>query len=119
MGLIRDFCQPAYEAWLCEAVAIGRIKAPGYFENDAIRAAWSKAQWQGSTMGSVDPKKEAEAAVIKINASLSTAEREAAEINGSDVFENMAQRQREFNNEPVRKVKAAPIQPQKGANNNA
>ncbi len=110
VGLVRDFCQPSYEAWMAEAVATGRIEAPGFFDDPAIRAAWCRAQWQGSTMGSIDPKKEAEAAVIKINNSLSTAEREAAEINGSDVFENMEQRKREIARVPVPVVAQQPAQ---------
>ncbi len=108
MGLVRDFCQPCYEAFLAEAVATGRIAAPGFFESDAARAAWCKVQWQGSTMGSVDPKKEADAAMIRINGNLSTGEREAAEINGSDFFENAAQRDREIKAAP--KTGAVPVE---------
>ncbi|MCL2087646.1 MAG: phage portal protein [Oscillospiraceae bacterium] len=31
--LINDFCQPIFEEWLAEAVAKGRVKAPGFFQN--------------------------------------------------------------------------------------
>ena len=39
----RDFCQPVYEVWLAEAVAIGRISAPGYGSDPIITKAWSNA----------------------------------------------------------------------------
>lgn len=35
-----DFCKPIYEIWLSEAVALGRIQAPGFFSDPLIRAAW-------------------------------------------------------------------------------
>ena len=34
--LATDFCQPVYEEWLTEAVAKGRIKAPGFFTDAVI-----------------------------------------------------------------------------------
>ena len=34
---ISDFCQPVYEIWLAEAVATGRIKAPGFFSDPLLR----------------------------------------------------------------------------------
>ena len=42
---VNDFCQPVYEIWLAEAIALGRIKAPGFFSDPLIRAAWSGARW--------------------------------------------------------------------------
>ncbi len=95
-GFVRDFCQPAYEAFLAEAVALGRIQAPGFFEDKAIRKAWSKADWIGTTMGQIDPLKEVKAARERMAAGISTGEREAAENNGSDFKENMRQRAMEM-----------------------
>lgn len=37
---VSDFCKPVYEVWLCEAVARGRIQAPGFFNDPMIREAW-------------------------------------------------------------------------------
>lgn len=99
-GFTRDFCQPCYEAFLAEAVALGRIQAPGFFEDPAIRHAWSKAEWIGTTMGQIDPLKEVKAARERMAAGLSTGEREAAEMNGSDFTENMTQRAVEIAMEP-------------------
>lgn len=88
----RDFCQPVYVAWLSEAVAIGRIEAPGFFDDDLIKAAWCGADWYGPVMGVLDPVKEAEGAALRIEHGLSTGEREAAEMTGTDFDENIAQR---------------------------
>src|SRR5699024_4820840 len=49
--LTQQFCQPIYEEWLAEAVAKGRINAPGFFSDPAIRAAWSGAEWYGPSQG--------------------------------------------------------------------
>ena len=93
---IADFCQPVYEAFLAEAVALGRIEAPGFFDDPVIRASWCKCNWIGSTMQQLDPLKEVSAAAKRIELNLSTQEREAAEFNGSDWGENVAQRRREI-----------------------
>lgn len=92
---IADFCQPVYEAFLAEAVALGRIEAPGFFDDPVIRASWCKCNWIGSTMQQLDPLKEVSAAERRIALNLSTQEREAAEFNGSDWNENITQRRRE------------------------
>lgn len=93
---IADFCQPIYEAFLAEAVAIGRIKAPGFFEDPFKRWCYSKCQWIGSTMQQLDPLKEVQAAKERIALNISTEEREAAEFNGSDWEENISQREKEL-----------------------
>lgn len=91
----RDFCQPVYERWLAEAVAIGRVKAPGFFSDPLMRRAWSRASWYGPTMGMLDPVKEVTAAKLRIDYGLSTGEQEAAEITGTEYEENISQLQAE------------------------
>ncbi len=59
--LINGVCQPTYEMFLAEAVATGRIKAPGFFDDPLIRSAWCGAKWIGPVQGSIDPKKEIDA----------------------------------------------------------
>ena len=90
------FNQQIWEMWLSEAVAIGRVEAPGFFDDPAIRRAWCKCVWNGVTMGHVDPRKEVEAAVLRINHNLSTEEQEAAEYNGNDWSEVIRQRKKEI-----------------------
>lgn len=85
----KEFCQPVYEEWLSEAIAIGRIKAPGFFNDPAIRRAWLASEWNGPAPGQLDPVKEAKAAGIRISHGLSTREREAIETNGSDFWTNV------------------------------
>lgn len=87
----RDFCQPVYETWLYEAIAIGRIKAPGFFDDPAIRAAWSCADWYGPTMSILDPVKDIRGSAMRVQYGLSTREREAAEMTGTDFEENLDQ----------------------------
>lgn len=87
----RDFCQPVYEAWLAEAVAIGRVKAPGFGSDPLITAAWSGADWFGPVMGMLDPVKEVNGAALRVKYGLSTGEREAAEITGTSYDDNIDQ----------------------------
>lgn len=92
---VRDFCQPVYEAWLEEAVAIGRIKAPGYGSDPLITKAWQGAEWYGPVMGQLDPTKEASAAMMRCAMGASTFEREAAEITGTNFDDNVDRLQQE------------------------
>lgn len=80
--LVDGFCQPVYEEWLAEAVAKGRIYAPGFFDSEAVRAAWCGAEWYGPAQGQLDPLKEANAARVRVEEEFSTREREAAEMTG-------------------------------------
>jgi lambda family phage portal protein len=80
--LVQSFCQPIYEEWLSEAVAKGRIEAPGFFEDEAVRSAWCGAKWHGPSQGQLDPLKEANAAKVRVEQEFSTREQEAAEMNG-------------------------------------
>ncbi len=90
--LAHDFCQPAYTEWLWEAVAKGRVIAPGFGGDPLITRAWAGAEWNGPAPGQLDPMKEAQAAKLRIDEELSTRAKEAAEINGSDFEGNHAQR---------------------------
>ena len=93
--LVQTFCQPIYEEWLAEAVATGRVTAPGFFNDPAVRAAWCGAEWFGPTQGHLNPLQEANAAKVRIETVISTREREAAEMNGQDWNEIQAQSARE------------------------
>lgn len=91
---VSDFCQPIYEQWLSEAVAIGRIKAPGFFEDPIKRAAWCSADWFNETSRFLDPVKETQAMVMRLQNGLSTYRKELAESFGLDfdeVAETLAQ----------------------------
>lgn len=74
---------------------MGRINAPGFFDDARKRAAWSEANWYGPTFASLDPLKEMQAAILRLETGLSTREKEAAEITGTDYEENMEQQKYE------------------------
>lgn len=91
-----NFNQPIYEQWLSEAVASGRIEAPGFFDDPAIRQAWCGCAWMGASMGHVDPLKEAKAAAERIALHITTEEQEAGEYNGNNWQSNIRQRKKEI-----------------------
>ncbi len=93
--LANDFCQPIYEEWFAEAVAKGRIPAPGFFADPIIRKAYTAAEWNGPAQGLLNPVQEVEAAEKRVVNGFSTRDREAMEMNGSDFYRNAAQRKRE------------------------
>lgn len=90
------FNQPIYEQWLTEAVAAGRIEAPGFFDDPAIRQAWCGCDWMGASMGHVDPLKEVNAAERRIANNITSQEQEASEYNGNDWAAIVRQRKREI-----------------------
>lgn len=87
--LVKDFCEPVYELWLTEAVALGRISAPGFLTDPLIRRAYLGADWIGPSQGQLDPTKEVQAATMAIEAGLTTREAEAIKLNGSDYVANV------------------------------
>jgi lambda family phage portal protein len=97
-----DFCQPVYELWLAEAVARGRVNSPGFFNDPAIRKAWSGSDWNGPAPGQIDPVKEVQAATLRVQEGYSTHEKETIELTGGDWDKNIVQIQRE--NELLKKA---------------
>lgn len=93
--LANDFCQPIYEEWLSEAIAKGRIYAPGFFDSPIIRKAYCNAEWNGPSQGQLDPVKEANAAVIRVQNGFSTRSKETVELTGGDFVKNNRQRIKE------------------------
>jgi lambda family phage portal protein len=89
------FCQPVYEAWLEEAVARGRVDAPGFFDDPAMRAAYAGAEWIGDGPGQIDPLKEVQAATARIAGNLSNHTLETLEMRGMDWAEVHEQLQAE------------------------
>ncbi|MCL2488790.1 MAG: phage portal protein [Oscillospiraceae bacterium] len=92
---VDDFCQPVYEIWLAEAVARGRIKAPGFFDDPLIRDAWSDARWIGPAPGVLDPTREAKAAIMNVDRGFKTHEQITRELGGGDWYDNVEQLEKE------------------------
>lgn len=86
--LTNDLCKPVYEIWLTEAVALGRITAPGFLTDPLIRQAYLGCEWIGPSQGMLDPTKEIQAAVMAIDHGLTTHEQEAIKLNGSEFTAN-------------------------------
>lgn len=80
--LINGVCQPVFEMFLSEAVATGRIKAPGFFDDPLIRSAWCGAMWIGPVQGSIDPKKEIDANIKAVEHGFKTHTQVTREIGG-------------------------------------
>ncbi len=80
--LAKKFCQPAYELWLADEVAEGRISAPGFFSSQEIRAAWCQCLWTGDGPGSIDPQKEVMAAKERVQLGISTLDQESTLHDG-------------------------------------
>lgn len=125
--LVNMFCQPVYERWLCEAVAIGRIKAPGFFSDPRIRAAWCKARWIGPVQGQLDPTKEVKADILAVAHGFKTHEQVTREYGGGDWNENIEELTHENealaaaggNNQDAERFSQEPDDPEKGDGDDA
>ena len=93
--LADDFCRPVYEVWMSEAVARGRIYAPGFFTNPAIRAAYLGSEWLGPSQGQLDPVKEITAEILACSEGYSTHEQSTIRLNGGQWDANVEQLIRE------------------------
>ena len=93
--LTADFCQPIYEEFLAEAVAKGRVNAPGFFTDPLAKKAYCGAEWIGPAQGHLNPLNEARAAEIRVKNSFSTRTRETIELENGDFFKNNNLRIRE------------------------
>lgn len=116
---VADFCQPIYEIWLTEAIARGRIQAPGFFDDPLVRDAWCCARWIGPVQGQIDPRKEVDAALLQISHGLKTHEQVTREMGGGDWNENVTQLERENELLKAAGLFPAPATTQQGGDDNA
>lgn len=93
--VIVRLCAPVREAVLAESIAAGRISAPGFFSDPAIKAAWLGAIWIGPARISIRPDQEYKAAEIAEDRGWKTAHMNAAELTGADWSRTIEQRGRE------------------------
>ncbi|MDO4439210.1 MAG: phage portal protein [Eubacteriales bacterium] len=89
------FCQPIYEEWFSEAVARGRINAPGYFSDPVVKKAYTGCMWNGPARTNLNPVQEVNAAIQRVNAGFSTAQDETAQMTGGDYNRNIKLRRME------------------------
>jgi len=83
-----QFLNIVFDLWLEEAVALGDVQAPGFYER---RKAWSRCRWIFDGKGWLDPAREAQASQLRLAVGLSTYEDEIAD-QGKDWEEVMEQR---------------------------
>ncbi len=79
-----DFCQPVTETWLAEAVASGRIRAPGFFSDARMRWAYCRGAWHGDSQGSLNPRDEVTAWLDAVDGGLTTLTRGSWELFGQN-----------------------------------
>jgi lambda family phage portal protein len=108
-------CQPVYEEWLADAVASGRISAPGFFSDQAIRKAWCGSKWSGDGPGAIDPMKEAQAARERMDIGLTTLAEEIVAFDGGDWEQKHIQQVRERSEREEGGLVAPVTQPLPGA----
>lgn len=109
--LARNFCQPVYQWFLYEAVALGLVKAPGFLDDPLRRAAWSVAQWIGPARIVIDPTKEATAAEKWMDLGVKTGDEVTLEITGGDYWANLAKRVSETEFRATTKLDIRPAVP--------
>lgn len=80
-----EMCQPIYEVLLDEAVALGRLSAPGFrFADPLIKKAYCGSAWDWPARGQLREDIEIKAARERIDIGISTRRAEAARITGQD-----------------------------------
>jgi len=93
--LVENFCEPIYEAWMYEAVALGRIHAPGFMHDQAVRKAYLSALWVGPAKPVLDLVKEANGRAIMEDRGWMTASENTTEMTGGDWGKKHKQRAKE------------------------
>lgn len=90
-----DFLNIWAEAWLSEEIAAGRVEAPGWSDR-RLRAAWMNIRWIGTSVPTIDPKKEAEGDNLRLSQGAMTLDDNALKFNGSNGAQNREQLKREL-----------------------
>lgn len=107
--LARNWCQQLYKWMWEEAVAIGRLKAPGFFTDPVKRQAYLYAEWIGPTRISLDPLKEAKADDVDLTNGATTLQKIGIQRTGGDWQDNILQRGREMRLMRGEGIEPAPV----------
>lgn len=93
--IVEAFMNMLFSLWLEEAIFLGIIRlprnAPNFYQ---AKRAWTRCQWIGSGRLMIDELKEVKAAVARLEAGISTYERESAHL-GMDFEETIEVQNRE------------------------
>jgi capsid protein len=93
--LADNFLRLVYEVWMWEAVASGRLDAPGYFSDPLIRAAYLGSDWVGQAKGQIQESDEVDAAAKRVEYGFSTLQQETVQLTGGDWEQNHPQQVKE------------------------
>ena len=110
--MVRSLCQPFYEMVIEEAILRGRLVAPGFFDDPAIRRAWLNASWYGPVKMSLDPKKDADADTTDLANRTKTRSQIIMERTGGDVesvFEGLGYEEQLAEENGLKSAAPAPI----------
>lgn len=83
-NFISDFARPVYERWLSEAVMIGLVEAPGYFEDPLRRFLWNGCRWISDAAFLLDPQKETQAIKMQLDEQLIDRDTACSMISGGE-----------------------------------
>lgn len=92
--IVAQFHRTVYQNFLTDRIFSGRINAPGFFEDEDIRNAFSVATWDGETPGQIDPTKDTQGAQLRNQGFYTTMTSEAAAV-GQDFRRNVRRAKRE------------------------
>lgn len=81
---ISDFCQPIYEKWLSQAIIMGEIEAPGFFEDPIKRSVWCGCRWISDAAFLLDPLRETQAIKMQIDEQILDRDTACAMVNGGE-----------------------------------
>ncbi len=87
----REVADHVFQWFFTEAVAIGRLKAPGYLTDPVKRVAWLGKQWIGPTRIQINPQLEARADEVDLGMGTKTRDQIITERTGGDFQRKHAQ----------------------------
>lgn len=93
--LKESYCQPVWDMVITDAIARGRLSAPGFFSDPIIRRAYLGCEWVGDARGHIDEVKAVNAAKLREEAGYSTKAEETTKLTGGDWERNHRQQVKE------------------------
>jgi len=91
-----DFEDDIFQAWMAGEIDRRKIDAPGYFDNDEMRLAYTNAIWLGNRQPDIDPVKSVTAAILEHDRGYRTGDEITSERSGGDYSENVKTITQEF-----------------------
>lgn len=83
-NFVSDFCQPVYVKWLTNAVLLGIVDAPGFFDDPIAHSLWCGCRWIANSRFLLDPMKETQALKMQMDEQLISRDTACSMINGGE-----------------------------------